>query len=372
MTSQPASTTSWDSLAQSIADGEAVLILGPDAIPRYPAGQDSAGVETSFSQLSRQVIQQTPGIGINYFYDRDRLFLFRDAESKMLARKVVRDLARDPGWLPDEELLRQIVAMPFHLVLSLSPDRAVYDAFCRYTTAPQFDFVSPYGKLPGAPISEPTAHNPLVFNLCGNVLDKRDSPILDYFDLFQLVIKLLGNSDEIPTWLGRKLREADTYILLGFQFDKWYSQLFLHYLNWLDNNAVANINRNFPILSDVSDDERAFILNQFNVQQVAPERSDFDALYAACARKGILRDIRDPLSPVQAQVRMLIGQDKLDEALRMLEQFNSPDIDLLKSRYQHWKQQQRAGTTDSRDLALEINRIRYALLTYNSQTETNV
>ena len=368
----------WDRLAQSIADGEAVLILGPDAIPLYPSGvanSDRSAEEMTFSRLSRRLIRETPEIGINFFYERDNLFLFRDEMSKKLARKTVRELARDTHWLPDEELLRQIVAMPFHLVLSLAPDRIVYDAFVRHFREPQFDFCSPYYKDPGKPLREPDRHNPLVYNLCGNVLEKLDSPILDFFDLFQLFIKLLGNSDEVPTWLSRKLREADTYILLGVQLDRWYYQLFLHYLNGLDNNAFTNVNQNFPFLSQVGDDMREFVLSQFNIRQVATARSDFDTLYQTCAQKGILRELHDPLSTEQTQIRVLVAQLKYEEAFELLERGLEGaelqvDLPQLKARYQQWKQHRQNSTADPRDLDLEINRIRYALLTYAGQMTT--
>ena len=361
-----------DRLIQSIADGEAVLILGPEAIPLYPSGATDAREELSFHRLSRRVILETPEIGINFYYEQDGLFLFRDEMSKKLARKAVRDLARDEGWLPDDELLRQIVAMPFQLVLSLSPDRIVHDAFVRHFKEPQFDFCSPYRKDAGNPIREPDRYNPLVYNLCGNVLEKLDSPILDYFDLFQLLIKLLGNSDEIPTWLGRKLREADTYILLGFQLDRWYFQLLLHYLNWPDNNAWTNVNQNFPFLSQVSNDMQEFVLSQFNIRQIATARADFDALYQACEQKGILRELHDPLSPVQTQMRVLIAQLRYEEAFDALERhtgFLERQLDLphLKARYRQWQQRQLEKTADPRELDMEINKIRYTLLTYAGQ-----
>lgn len=367
--------SNWDILAQSIADGEAVLILGPDAIPFYranAAGQENASNEMTFNELSVQRILAAEDIGVTYFYERDNLFLFRDEMSKKLARKVVRDTARDEQWLPDEELLRQIVAIPFPLVLSLSPDRVVFDAFVRHAEEPQFDYCSPYLNPPGKPISEPTRYNPLVYNLCGNVLEKLDSPILDYFDLFQLLVKLLGNSDEIPTWLSRKLREADSYVLLGFQLDRWYFQVFLHYLNRLENNAFTNIKQNFPMLSHVSDDTKQFVLTQFNIRQVATTRVDFDALYEACARKNILRPLHDPASPAETQIRVLLTQLKYEEAFDLLERkmgntVNPIELAHLKIRYQHWKLQQRDKTSDSRDLGVEINKIRYTLLTYASQ-----
>ena len=365
----------WDSLAQSIADGEAVLILGPDAIPLYrttAAGQQEEPQEMTFSQLTAQRIRDTPEIGTSFFYERDNLFLFRDEMSKKLAYKVVRDTARDEHWLSDEELLRQIVSIPFPVVLSLSSNRVVYEAFVRYTCEPQFDFCSPYQKSQGKPITEPTGHNPLIYNLYGNVLERLDSPILDYFDLFQLLAKLLGNSDEIPSWLSRKLRDADSYVLLGFQLDRWYFQMLLHYLNRLDSNAYTNINQNYPILSQVSDDSKEFILNQFNIKQVAPSRRDFDALYEACARKNILRPLQDPGSPIEAQIRILVTQLKYEEAFDLLERnmeafINLTELSHLKARYQHWKQHQRDKTADSRDLDVEINKIRYTLLTFSSQ-----
>jgi len=39
----------------------------------------------------------------------------------------------------------------------------------------------------------------------------------------------------------------------------------------------------------------------------------------------------------------------------------------LKARYRQWKQHQQENTADSRDLDLEINKIRYTLLTYAGQ-----
>lgn len=50
----------WNELAQSIADGEAILVLGPDAIPFYPAQGGVGGL--SFSQRTRdRLLQQLDG-----------------------------------------------------------------------------------------------------------------------------------------------------------------------------------------------------------------------------------------------------------------------------------------------------------------------
>ncbi|MBL7792840.1 MAG: hypothetical protein JNK77_10980, partial [Saprospiraceae bacterium] len=95
----------WNTLAQSIADGEAVLVLGPDAIPLYPAQGEAPTAEMTFSRLSRQRVLDNLDGQINYYYERDNLFQFNSAAAKQQAMKEVRNAARDTAWLPDSELL---------------------------------------------------------------------------------------------------------------------------------------------------------------------------------------------------------------------------------------------------------------------------
>lgn len=159
----------WDSLVSSISDGEAILVLGPDAIPLYnTASTTEEPVEQTFSQLTRRKILETDNIGVSYYYERDNLFLFREQKDKNAARKLVREVARDNTWLPDEELLRQIIAIPFSVILNLSPEQIVYQSFIKHFREPQFDFCTPYNKDASKSISTPTQNDPLIYNLCGN------------------------------------------------------------------------------------------------------------------------------------------------------------------------------------------------------------
>ncbi|NUQ26716.1 MAG: hypothetical protein HUU34_22460 [Saprospiraceae bacterium] len=148
--------------------------------------------------------------------------------------------------------------------------------------------------------------------------------------------------------------------------------MLLHYLNKLDNNPFNNHKKNFPILSQVSDDNRAFVMKQFNIEYVAAKRDDFELLYQACQRQNILRNLHDPASPVEVQVRSLTVQGKYEEAFQQLEgrlgaAENNLDLPQLRARYNAWLTAKNAGAADSRDLDLEINRIRYTLLTFANQ-----
>ncbi|MFM9949437.1 MAG: hypothetical protein ACKV1O_15985 [Saprospiraceae bacterium] len=361
----------WDELAQSIADGEAVLVLGPDAIPFYPA--QGGGESRSFSDLSRGRILEDLNGQISHFYQRDNLYQFSGRGAKHEAMKCVRDAASDANWLADSELLRQIVAIPFPVVLSVNPDKCLWQAFAQHYREPQFDYFTAKDKPAQVEIAYPDGLNrPLIYNLCGSVLDKRDSVVLDYFDLFEMLKNVLADQG-IPKALTDKLKDSDRFILLGFELDRWYFQLFLHYLNRLDENPFNdNPNQNFPILSRVSEDARQFVMNQFNIRHIAASRDEFDALYAACERRGILRKLNDPRSPVETQIRMLTAQGKYEEAFDLLEQHlgateKSINLPHLRGRYTDWLRQKNEGTADSRDLATEQNRIRYALLTFANQ-----
>ncbi len=362
----------WNALAQSIADGEAVLVLGPDAIPMYPTQGEAPAQEMTFSRLSRQRVLDNLGEQINHYYERDNLFQFNSSAAKQQAMKEVRNAARDTTWLPDSELLRQIAAIPFPLVLNMNPDKWVYEAFIKYYREPQFDYFTTKDKPNPPQLDYPDGLNkPLVYNLCGSVLDKLDSVLLDYSDLFELLRKMLSDYG-IDEALSRKLQDADRFILLGFELDRWYFQLLLHYLNKLDNNPFSNHKKNFPILSHVSDDARAFVMRQFNIEYIAANRQDFELLYQACQQQNILRNIHDPASPAEVQVRSLTVQGKYEEAFQQLEgrlgaAENSLDLPQLRARYNAWLAAKNAGTADSRDLDLEINRIRYTLLTLANQ-----
>ena len=369
----------WDKLAQSIKDEEAVLVLGPDAVPFYPAltgegipqSQHTENIAESFSKLSRKRVKDKLQKGqIQHFYERDNLFQFSDAAAKQNAMKQIREAARDRAWLPDAELLRQIVQMPFAVVLSLNPDKYLYEAFQQHGLNCQFDFFTTKSKPDNPNLQRPSSNNPLLYNLGGSVQDRLDSVVLDYFDLFEFLKSLLQDHN-IPEGLVEKLRNADRYILLGFDLERWYFQLFLQYINKLDSN-FDNSKQSYPIFSHVSEGSTDFVVRQFNIQHVAASRNDFERLFDACRTRGILRPIVEASSPLEKQFRILMAQGHFDQVFELLYQ-HSPenvrqiDIPQWQGRYNQLKDMETNCTISSADALVERNRIRYALLTYASQ-----
>jgi len=359
------------SLAQSIADGEAILVLGPEAIPLYrnrTSEADNEPIETTFGQMARHRIQQSPDLQIAYYYERDNLFMFRDKNSKHQAQKIVKRCAADKSWLPDAELMRQIAAIKFPLVLSLSPDGYVREAFSQYSVPYQFDYFTAKDKSSDIKLDTPKPDFPILYNLCGYALeDDYDSVILDYHDLFEVLKSLLGDLN-VPDILRGKLKKANRFVLLGFRLDRWYLQLLLYYINKIEGE-FDNSNHNFTMLAEISDDAREFVIEQFQIKGIAPSRADFDALFEACREVGALRNLPDPLSGPAAQIRLLVERNDLPAALELLEKnaTNPDDITaatMLKSQYNAWQQAQTAKIEDPRDLQLLLNQIRYRVLTF--------
>ncbi|NUQ26745.1 MAG: hypothetical protein HUU34_22605 [Saprospiraceae bacterium] len=366
-------TNDWDELAQSVADGEAVLVLGPDAIPIYRIGTASENAhdepaEATFSQLAQRRICAALGTGVTYFYERDNLFLFLDPDVKNQAQKVVKRCANDDQWLPDAELLRQIAAMKFPVILSLSPDGYVRDTFSRYGLNYQFDYFTAKDKTTEITLATPKPSQPLLYNLCGYALeDDYDSVILDYHDLYGLLTALLGDLN-VPDVLRGKLKKANRFILLGFHLERWYAQLLLHYINKVDGE-FDNSNHNFAMLTEISDDAREFVIEQFQMKCIAPSREEFNQLFESCRRLGALRQLSDPLAGPAAEIRLLVEKNDLAGALEILDK-NAGALEdstippMLKSQYNEWLKHFTEKTEDSRELELMKNKLRSRILTF--------
>ena len=372
----------WTDIARSIPKGRTILVLGPDAIPFFPSGKEISEdlpEEPSFSQIYRMNIREKLNGKITHYYQRDNLFLFASPDAKREAMESIEDTIFFNEWLPDSELIRKIVAIPFPVILNFNPDKYVYEAFVKLFREPQFDYFTTRHKSGSHGVNfDPDGHqHPLVYNVCGSVMDALDSVILDHYDLFSL-LKAMLNDTGVPEKLTAKLESANRFILLGFDLERWYFQVFLHYLNRLGNKEFNNSNNNYPILSNLSDDTREFVMQQFKIEHFASSREDFESLYNACvelggAEKGFLRKINDSNLPLADQIRLLVTQGKMEEAFNLIEQhceegeLKNVQLPLLRSRYSEWLDNQRGKLHTEEQLHTDLNKIRYSIFTFISE-----
>ncbi len=362
------SKPNWSGIADDIEDGAAVLLLGPDVMLLHntaPNPAEGEPMEILQRDLYQQRIQQNTEIAYN-FYTREQFFLFKDSNSKKKAKRSVCALTRDAQWRPDPVLLERIAAMQFPIVISVNPDIHLRATFERYGIPHQYDYYSGQENKPERIFEEPTAANPILYNLFGSTEDA-NSLVLDYHDLFQLIKNLLKET-QFPQKLKFALKNATTYIFLGFQFDRWYAQMVLHYLNMLDNE-FDNSSSNYSMFSEVAEDETLkFVVQQFNVKHIGADRADFDALFEECRHRNLLRKLPNPYSERATAIRLKAAADDLTGALALLAQYaESNEVTMLQGRMSHWKQELTQNALAPDELNRQRNQLRYAILELAAQ-----
>lgn len=293
----------WDFLLDSIAQSNAVLLLGHNFLP--------GAHEELYA-----VLQQKLGADLQHFYAHDGLFLFKDSIAKTKAQQAAAMLYRNKT--PEDQVLKKIVEMPFRLMISANPDKSLCTAFARYRLPLQFDYFSCKNKEHQDKVERPTPEKPLLYNLCGSYEDQ-ESLMLDYDDLFGMFKKLLPDLG-IPDVLRGTLVKCVTFIFVGFHFERWYTQLLLRYLN-MNETRFDNKNSNY-ILKTVfrSNETQEFFLEQFNVKFIGADLAFLEELHRRYAEHSpdSLRKLVDELSPAATAVSQLVARDDLAAAFSMM------------------------------------------------------
>ena len=257
----------WRDILDDIQYQKAVLLVGPEIT-------QSDGQPLSI-HLRNALFQSNPD-DIAYYYERDGFFLFRSPEGKVRVARQVKRFYRD--LIPDERTLRHITAIPFHVIVSLNPDTFISEAFYKYGIKHSFHYFQyRHSNSSDDQIGKLHKSMPLIYNLFGSK-DRDESLLLDYDDVYKMLQSTLGASS-LPSGLLRTLREASTYIFIGFQFDKWYSQLLFKFLS--DNGRIEKRISNDSPLSDL--DTNGFILQQFQIRFMGKQTNFLDQLYNRCA-----------------------------------------------------------------------------------------
>lgn len=347
---QNISEKDWRDVLGDIESGEAVLLLGPEFI-RING--------TPLGQHMRETLLRQNKEDIAYYYERDEIFLFASPRSKVrVAREVKHFYSEIP---PDALLLQQVIQIPFHVIVSLNPDTLVTEAFYRHGVKHRFHYFQHRQRdNENQEIEKISKAVPLVYNLFGSK-DQDDSLVLDYDDMYKMLQSALGVPG-LPTKLLRSLREARTYIFLGFQFDKWYSQLLLKFLS--DNDRIdksISINNPLPDL-----DTNGFVIHQFKIDFMGDQYDFFGELYNRCAQANILRGIdEENTCPSAIDIRKRVAIGEIDNALNLLRQAAEDqnwENEVIQMQGRYAKLENDKDKTDSRDYRTGLYQILDSIL----------
>lgn len=337
-----------DDLVEDIREQKCILLIGPEVI------------QIQGKPLLKYVYEEvlkTHRDDILYYYEQDSLFLFQNEKAKFNVSRQLRRIYNQldfPG-----EVYRKILEIPFHLIISLSSDNYLANAAsgAQYGVPHHFHFFMSNGEA-NDEVPEPDRNTPLIYNISGCITEE-ESLVLDYEDLFQLLRTALG-PDGLPTNLRKKLKDARSFLFLGFDFEKWYSQLLLQLLT-----GDRKGRQKFAINTRTGENTaRDFLLHQFSLEFLGNDQALFNELYARCATEKLLRQLKQPMAvdaEAIANLKTLVGENKLEEVLETLDrvsvgaEYNDWSL-TLKRRYKDWNQKKHNGTLRPWEED-EINRI---------------
>ncbi len=339
-------------LMADIKSGKCALVLGPEIF--QVEGQ-------SIQSYIRQRLMDTFGEQIAAYYERDGFFLLKNPDDKPEMQDEVQFQYKDLH--PPETTLRQIVEIPFSLVLSVNPDTFLRDLsfacglpnrFACFDARKQEEFEMPDGaEADGTALRE---RIPMYYNLCGCV-ERPSTLVLDYDDLFRLLEGMLG-APKLPEKLMARLKDTTSYLFLGFQFDRWHTQLILRLLD------VKNAARRFAVQSPLpkEKDTEAFLLNQFRIKFLGDDADLLNQLHQSFKEADLLRPVNQLDTPAGQEITAFLQKGKLDKAIaRLIDATKGKDFSdeatLISARYQQWNEQKTKGLSEMRELNVIYNQV---------------
>jgi hypothetical protein len=193
---------------------------------------------------------------VDSYYENENLFLFKNENAKTDAYyEIVEELYQREY---NEELYYKISQIPFHLIISISPDLFLPKTFEKFGLPYNFHYFQKDQTQQNIP--EPTKDSPLIYNLFGSI-DDQESLILDHDDLFDYLSAILGKN-KLPQVVQNTLSNAKTLIFFGFDLNKWYIQLLLRLLNLSKDKDNF---KSFALGTNTNKRIEEFCLKHFNI-----------------------------------------------------------------------------------------------------------
>jgi len=262
----------WDFMLKTIQRQRCILFLGPEI---FVNAQGESLQKEYFTKLALENRDK-----ILAYNDHDGFFLFESPQAKT---RIFYNILEFYEQNFEQEMLKMIAEIPFHVVVSLNPDMNLTKIMDDNGFENEFHFYDRKHKKDI--LDAPTKTKPLIYNLFGSVSNE-ETLILTHDDLYEYFRAQMGNV-ELPLELNSALQSALNYVFLGFQFDKWYVQLLLSLLNLHDEKyKFIRFASSQKLTSDIS----SLCTKHFKIEFVDNNIKDFvKTLHEKCNAAGILR-----------------------------------------------------------------------------------
>ncbi len=263
----------WELTIKRLEEEKCILITGPDILPSE---------DISINEKLKNYLEEQGSNQFKYYHD-DEFFSFADETEKEYAYYDVQQFYDS---IKTEEIHHKIAEIPFHLILSVSPDLFVKKAFEEKGFDYTFDYYNKEQNPQG--LNAPTKEKPLLYNLFGNI-ESEGSLIFTYDDLFDYLIAIFGKRG-LHNDLKREIQSARMILFLGFRFEKWYFKLLLRLLDIHKGKLSHAFMKDKSILPQVIN----FYSDEFHINFIdMPGTEIIDTLHTKCSEKGLLKTAKE-------------------------------------------------------------------------------
>ena len=225
--------TDFNYIKNAIQRERTILFIGPKVT------FDWGGNVSREATFLQSIMDEHPD-QILSFHKQDGFLIYRDDKAKKQIRYKINDFYKADY---RNDTLRKIADIPFHIIVTVSPDMTMNTIFenKKYNRQPNY-----YEAKKAKKLETPTAKRPLIYNLLGCV-EEEETLILSHFDLYES-LKSIHKDETLPKILEDAFsgQNIENIIFLGFDFDKWYFQLVLHLLKLDENGCVHHAILNEP------------------------------------------------------------------------------------------------------------------------------
>ncbi|MBK7409832.1 MAG: SIR2 family protein [Saprospirales bacterium] len=364
----------WDLIAGTIQEQKCVLFIGPAVF----ANEQFPRLEEWMADF----LQKEPGDLIKKYYAEDALFAFKDPSAKTKATFSLKKFFQEEDFSHVKELYRKIAEIPFSMIFTLTPDDLMQQVFeeKKVNYQPDFYLKNQPPRQVDTPIT-PTANSPLLYNLFG-FMQNRDSLVLTHDDLFDYLNSILTQSSMHPD-IMQMIKKMENFIFLGISFDKWYMRLLLKMLYRLQGRDEF---LRFANASALTEDIKTLFVDQYRIEFVPQEIQEFvDQLHKVFEDKGLLRKESEKKQSITGQLKELVGEGKVSDAITGLQTYidrfltentSLPESSLdmlnglssellqLRSMFRRLENRKRQGIISEDKSDLEMNQITHSLIGY--------
>ena len=348
---------SVEEISDNLEYQKCVLFLGPDVAKNLKGTLMQTGLRDHIVAADLPIE-----------YDADNFFICDEQTKNRIYTPLRQYYERHNR---PNEIHSQISQIPFHLIISITPDLLLKQAFEQNGIDYEFSYYAK-GRATGE-VEEPTKEKPLIYNLFG-CIENQESLILSHDDILSFLFSIIKEY-ELPKNLRLAIGKVTHYVFFGFNFERWYLKLLLKIFDLTKGKTCISAERN----GCTSVEYRDFFHNIYHMEFIDTNIDEYaNKLYQICLKGNKLRKhtITTPKG-VKRELRDLIRSDEINEAIDTLENiFQDSNQELYKDvlnisgMYSRLKNQIRRREITDQDSEVQMAKIRRNLLDYVEDVTT--